>query len=311
MPNKANGGNVPKPKDNRMLYVAVGCGVCMECRRKKANEWRIRLTEEMKNSESATFVTLTFDQESIKELENVTNSQNQEEIYIFAVRRFLERYRKATGKSCRHMFINELGGNDSERMHIHGIIFNADKGVVEKAWKYGFVDFGYCCNGRTINYITKYIFKPDEKHEGFIPRVLASKGIGRRYIDRNKWQNEYKGERTNEIYRLPNGRKMGLPMYYRQRIWDEDERAELWINKLNENKRYVNGIEIDVSTIEGYKRYERLRTAAKKKEKELGYIYEDNFDEENYRKKVKKIWKCENNAVSLQHNLKQKNNEEI
>ena len=38
MPNKKNGGNVPEVQDDRVLYVPVGCGNCIECKRQKKRE---------------------------------------------------------------------------------------------------------------------------------------------------------------------------------------------------------------------------------------------------------------------------------
>ena len=46
--NKKNGGNVPIPKDDRVLFVPVGCGNCIECKRQKKREWQVRLQEELK-----------------------------------------------------------------------------------------------------------------------------------------------------------------------------------------------------------------------------------------------------------------------
>ena len=45
---KKNQGNVPKCKDERLRYVPAKCGKCIECRREKARNWRIRLAEELK-----------------------------------------------------------------------------------------------------------------------------------------------------------------------------------------------------------------------------------------------------------------------
>ena len=33
--------------DERKLFIAIGCGECIECRKQKAREWQIRLTEEL------------------------------------------------------------------------------------------------------------------------------------------------------------------------------------------------------------------------------------------------------------------------
>lgn len=291
LPNKQNGGNVPKPTDKRQLYVAVGCGKCRECRKKRGREWLVRLQEELKRSKTATFVTLTFSDKSLAELKEITKSDNDTDIYILAVRRFLERYRKATGKSIKHFLINEYGQDYSERLHIHGILFNANLEVVEKTWQYGIADFGYKVDEQTIRYVTKYIFKPDENRPEWISTILCSKGIGRRYIDLMKENHEFKGKRTNETYRLPSGTKVGLPMYYRRNIWNEEERAKLWTQILDKEERWVNGIRIDVKSQEDWNRYYRLVAQAKVEEKALGYKYDLEWDEEKYEKRRKKLSK--------------------
>ena len=48
--NKKNGGNVPTPTDPRVLMVPVGCGNCMECRKQKARQWQVRLSEEIREN---------------------------------------------------------------------------------------------------------------------------------------------------------------------------------------------------------------------------------------------------------------------
>ena len=38
-----------------------------------------------------------------------------------------------------------------------------------------------------------------------------------------------------------------MPIYYRNKIYTEEEKEELWIKKLDEQTRYINGIKIDIS----------------------------------------------------------------
>ena len=45
---KKNGGIIPPVRDKRVMAVAIGCGRCAECMKKKANDWKIRLYEEIK-----------------------------------------------------------------------------------------------------------------------------------------------------------------------------------------------------------------------------------------------------------------------
>ena len=125
--NKKNKGEPPKAKDKRVLAVPVGCGKCFECRKKKANDWRVRLTEELKHDKTGVFVTLTFNTESLKRLskglEELKGYEKDNAIATKGVRMFLERWRKKHKKSVKHWPITELGGGRYEHLHIHGIIF--------------------------------------------------------------------------------------------------------------------------------------------------------------------------------------------
>ena len=42
-PNKKNKGKPPVCKDRRLLYIPTKCGCCIECRKEKQREWRVRL----------------------------------------------------------------------------------------------------------------------------------------------------------------------------------------------------------------------------------------------------------------------------
>ena len=94
-------------------------------------------------------------------------------------------YPKKTGKSIKHWFITELGHEKTERLHLHGIVWGigTDQLIKEK-WSYGITYTGNYVNEKTINYITKYMTKIDEKHPDFVGKVLCSKGIGAGYTKR-------------------------------------------------------------------------------------------------------------------------------
>ena len=92
---------------------------------------------------------------------------------------------KQTGKSVKHWFITELGHEKTERLHLHGIVWGLGNGKKETDnWKYGITFTGYFVNEKTINYITKYMLKIDEKHPKFRGKVLCSAGIGAGYLKR-------------------------------------------------------------------------------------------------------------------------------
>ncbi|QCS36873.1 replication initiation protein [Tortoise microvirus 18] len=273
--NKKNSYKPPICEDRRLLYVPVKCEECIECRKDKQREWQVRLTEEMKDDNSGKFVTLSFSEESLTKLEKKYNTKEANTIAAKAVREFTERWRAKHKKAPKHWLITELGHNNTERLHLHGIIYtNENNREIEERWGNGNIYVGYSMTLRTINYIIKYITKPDRDHPGFKSKILASKGIGKRYI--NSWDfknNEYKenGD-TNETYRLPSGAKIALPMYYRNKRYSEDQKQKLWLQKLEKGSAFVRGQEIKKTyTQEGAIELENALKQARRINKELGY----------------------------------------
>lgn len=240
---KKNGGNVPEMHDPRLKYVAVGCGNCIECTKQKANMWRTRMLEELKENRQGVFITLTFSEESLQELTTEMGVTECNAVAGKAVRRFLERVRKETKKSLRHWLITELGHEGTERIHLHGILWtDKPKEWIQEKWQYGNIWLGDYCNEKTINYVMKYVTKIDEKHKNFRGQIFTSAGIGKRYINTyGAEQNKYRGTLTKETYKLNNGCDVSLPIYYRNHIYSEEEREKLWLHRLDKQQRYIMG----------------------------------------------------------------------
>ena len=223
---KKNGGNIPAVTDERTLFVPVGCGKCIECMKQKSRAWQVRLYEEIRENNTGKFVTLTFNNESLKELTRIYKKEykdykkiEENEIATIAVRRFLERWRKKYKKSVRHWLVTELGHNGTERIHLHGILFTDKPEEIENICQYGYVFVGEYVNESTITYIVKYINKIDVKNKGYQPKVLTSAGIGKNYLNRHDSSlNKYNGKETKEFYRTKSGTKLNLPIYYRKNL---------------------------------------------------------------------------------------------
>lgn len=276
-PNKKNGFNPPPMKDGRTKLVPIRCGKCIECKKQKAREWQVRLCEEEKIWAHKYCMTLTFSNESLQDLCNETGLNESNAVATLAIRRFLERWRKTHKKSLQHWFITELGHVNTERIHMHGIVFSNDiltKEIIYKYWKYGNVDWGEWNGLKTINYLIKYVHKVDNEHKNFEQVVLCSKGIGANYLNRplTKKIHKYNENLTIEFYRLPNGCKVNLPIYYRNKLWDEDTREKLWCHRLDKDERYIMGNKIEnVSTLEGENLYYKMLKTAQENNKLLGF----------------------------------------
>lgn len=286
-PNKKNRGKPPKCTDDRLLYIPAACGKCVECRRQKANEWLTRMSEEVRgNKVPSYFITLTLNDENYNQLKEISKEKDDNEIAKIALRRWLERIRKRTGKSIKHWFVTELGENN-DRIHLHGIVWDTNKELINETWQYGFTFIGEYVNESTIRYITKYMTKIDEKHKSFIGKVMCSAGIGSNYLKREDAKyNRYKEDtETNQTYRLRDGRRTRLPMYYRNKIYNEEEKEKLWIEMQEKGKTWVDGVECDIDSIE----YNHLLTEARQKYEEMTGSKPTDWDEEKYWKRLKKM----------------------
>lgn len=306
---KKNNGNVPILKDERVKLVPVGCGKCIECLKKKARDWKVRLHEEIQHDDTGKFVTLTFSDESLLMLENdlLDKSKNIEDkrynyqsaihpnlIASRAVRLFLERWRKKYKKSVKHWLITELGSNKTERLHLHGILFtNEYPETIQSIWNYGNIWVGNYVNNKTINYIIKYCTKIDITHKNYIPIILTSKGIGKGYLYRyDSRNNKFKGNDTKQYYRTKEGFKISLPVYYRNKLYTEEEREKLWLNMLDKQERYILGHRIDISN--GEEEYYFKLKFAQMFNKQIGYGDDSkDWKEKDYRniRKMLKIHK--------------------
>lgn len=243
-------------KDYRLRWIQIPCGYCEECRRAKANEWRVRLMEEIKsNPKNIIFATLTFSEESLKRLEYDEKEPNKAPQKAISL--FRKRWWKKYKAPLKHWLITELGHDNTKRIHLHGIIWTElTEEQFEKEWGYGWIYFGYEVNERTINYIIKYITKRDEDNPEFNGKIFTSKGIGKDYINKNSLRrHRYQDRFTEETYRTDSGIKIALPTYYKQKLWTDQEREALRIIKEEKQVKYYNKTPIKVETIEQYKEY--------------------------------------------------------
>ena len=142
--------------------------------------------------------------------------------------------------------------------------------------------------------ITNRKYIPNKKNGGVVPEMkdprVATVPVGcGRCIECMKQKGREWSIRLQEEIRTDNtGTGLALPTYYRNKIYTEEEREELWLIKLNQNVRYVDGVKIDVEdTHEHY--YNQLKQAQAKNER-LGYTPpEAKWDDVGYQEKRAKL----------------------
>lgn len=286
--NKKNGGDIPSVPDTRVLWVPIGCGKCIECRKAKSRDWQLRLTAEIEHTQNNHFYTLTFSNDAYEKLTLQVEGEGyvkENNIAIKGVRYFLELYRKHHGKSPRHWLITELGQTNTERIHLHGIIqTKLSHDELAKLWKHGYSSRGKYCNEATANYITKYLTKVDVLHQQYKPVVLASAGIGKQYLTTTiKNELRYNENKTREYYLTKSGHRLPLPIYYRNKIYTDHEREQLWIKKLDEGYRYVLGQKYKNGSRDYFKAVEK----AQRQNIRMGYEAKLSYQEEEYRRQLR------------------------
>ncbi len=298
--NKKNGGVIPPISDKRVLMVPVGCGKCIECKKQKARNWQVRLQEDIRVNKNAKFVTYTFSEHELQKLDNeikgLSGYDRDNEICRLAVRRYTERWRKKYGRTLRHWLVTELGHQNTERVHMHGIVWTDEVKDIKEIWKYGNIWIGEYVSAKTINYIVKYVNKVDESHKTYNSKIFTSQGIGSEYVNRrDSVRNKYKKDKTIETYKTREGVELALPVYYRNKIYNEEQREALWLEKLDKEERYVCGVKVDIS--QGEEEYYKLLEMMRQKNKRLGYGDDAKNWElkkyENERRNLKKLERLE------------------
>ncbi|CAF2090420.1 unnamed protein product [Rotaria magnacalcarata] len=75
---------------------------------------------------------------------------------------------------------------------------------------------------------------------------------------------------------------MILPTYYRNKIYTEEEKEKLWIEKLNKEERWVLGTKISIK--DGTEQYYKTLKEAREKNIRLGYGEVKEWKTEQYEK---------------------------
>lgn len=224
----------------RGLFIGdvVPCGRCISCIESKRAGWSFRLNQELKDSITSTFLTLTYDENHLPKSGKLDKRDLQ---------RYFKRVRKTTRK-LRYYAVGEYG-DENHRPHYHAIVFDADNSTLLYQWKDGEGE----PKGRvstdtvteaSIHYVTGYVGnkygkldpKTGKQTKGWSvddirPFSIMSKGLGKRYI---KYATKYhKSNFTTQTIK-EGGQKTNIPRYYRDKIFSESEIKELGrINREN------------------------------------------------------------------------------
>lgn len=242
------------------------CGKCISCRVNRAEEWTTRLTNENLYSESSYFVTLTYDDEHLPFDENGNPCVSKDDI-----QKFLKRIRKNFPKSNIRYWITSEYGPETLRPHYHGIFFNLPDDVLFSSCNSSKIRTKHDAKGNTIyignrftqiwskgatemtnvtrsdvSYCSKYFVNKLSVPEFLVPCFcLMSRrpGIGYVHIENIKDKVRFYNLRTLLDEK---GHSKLLPRYYKNKIYTEEERKELfekYVEEIKYDKKYLDMIQ--------------------------------------------------------------------
>lgn len=206
--------------------VPVPCGKCPNCLKRRVASWSFRLEMESLLWEKQYFVTLTYNTEHIPITENTFMSLDPTHIT-----KYLKRLRQDVGK-LRYYLCGEYG-TKNKRPHYHLILFgnsNMTENDIIKNWShpetknsYGDVYFGKV-EAASIRYTVQYYDKGewrkaharDDRNPEF---SRMSQGIGKNFLTENQITHLLENPEKGFIYNKE-GKKIAIPRYYRNRIYD-------------------------------------------------------------------------------------------
>lgn len=237
--------------------------------------------QEEKVSTSTQWVTLTYATEHVPIDYNGNLTLSKRDVQLF-----IKRLRKAHKKTkIKYYAVGEYGER-THRPHYHIILFNADIEKIQPAWKLGDIQYGTVTGG-SIAYTLKYMGKQQQKPvatatpppisvqgskvrykfrssiSGPVQKqfALMSKGLGKNYLTPQmvKWHTE---SLHNRMYcTLPDGKKIAMPRYYKDKIYNEHQRKGIAYIAKKESQP-LSGI-LTQATIEAHKQaFKRMHKQA-------------------------------------------------
>lgn len=245
-------------------FVAVPCGKCNFCLKRNSDDWMQRLENEAKESDSAMFLGITYDEEHIHKVKGANNTLQatlkKEDLqkYIKKLRWHNDKFAKERlgvssikearrlTKSIKYYAIGEYGST-TYRPHYHIIIFNLEdkftqrktkNDLLDEIWEKGQIDKGHGNGiGGGIAYCTRYLIKKETIKLGpnQAPQfAIISNEIGEKYVEKHKkWHIENLA--YYQMKQIKGARvKLALAKYYKEKIFTK---TQLSVQKSKEEKQ--------------------------------------------------------------------------
>lgn len=199
----------------------VPCGECIGCRLRWRKQWAIRCMHEKRMHDASAFVTLTYRDEDLPELNSLS---------IRHLQLFMKRLRKERPVGLRFFACGEYGGV-TQRPHYHLLLLNADfpdrrylkqserdealyrSKELEQLWPSGDNYVG-AVDYRSAAYVAGYVVKKVGNPVDYSPRSAEFRVMSRRPGLGASWFDKYANETYHHDSVIVDGKEVGIPRYY-------------------------------------------------------------------------------------------------
>lgn len=211
-------------RDITQKFLKVPCGKCTACLSNKRRQWCFRLENEVANSTSAYFITLTYNEQNCPEYVNKKHCQD-----------FLKRFRKRVDfRGLRYFLVSEYGETFG-RPHYHLLLFNYPHTMehlrrdLAATWQmcdkemFEYGDVVAPVSPAAINYCCKYCLATctsDNPRDRTFMLCSRRPGIGSTYL--TPAMVDYLRSREDGVT-IYNGLPILLPRYYDSKVFCDDE----------------------------------------------------------------------------------------
>lgn len=218
-----------------LVGIQFECRKCLPCRLNIAREKAIRCIHEASQHEDNIFLTLTYDEQSLKSPKLIYKDWQD----------FAKRLRESSSQKITYMVTGEYG-EQKKRPHWHAIIFNYKPNDSEfkyttelgeqvftsphltDIWGNGTTEYG-SVTMESAGYVARYAAKKlvhgfDQDHDFHpIHKTSSRRAIGRSWIEKY-----YEHTFQNGFIVLPNGQQTKIPRYYVD--WAKKHKQDYWEN---------------------------------------------------------------------------------
>ncbi|WGL31509.1 replication initiator protein [Dipodfec virus UOA04_Rod_1209] len=230
--------------------ILVPCGHCTACLARKRKQWFFRINAEMKTSETAFFVTLTYNDENYSGKCNKRDPQ----LFFKRVRKYLKS--KGFNEKIKYFLVSEYGetfGRGHYHACIFGLPYHLANDIIDSCWSLGFVDI-HPLSPAAINYVCKYCLQnvydsaEDKIADDYKTFMLCSRrpAIGSSFMSDDMLA--YLKTNLDGCVTLQ-GVKYSIPRYYEDKVFDDYQLRNIkkkrneFLNKDVEYSRHGERIE--------------------------------------------------------------------